>query len=328
MLPSPVGFVKSCGTAASRSSFGRRPPCAPRWPRRSPLQRRAWHLRHRFLKSLSFPVKLQHQGRISLEELGTTAARLDLGGHGFVDRPAKATQYLLEGPDLDRWPPRFRWRVDSGFRRGDVQQCLHHRARDREVVDLTLTLDSELEVFAAGDCRDPPFEVSTWSTIESKGFWVSKLALGTQTDTHIDAPAHCPSQGVALDTLSPRWLVERFFVIDPPSSQAVVEDWIARDYRAEPILFLSDPGKREATCSRQWAETFCDFPVPVWASATQVRIAGEDDHAFHMLLAEQSEYFVEDLDCGACARIKKGDTLVIVPLKLRRSPAQLAASLQ
>ena len=34
-------------------------------------------------------------------------------------------------------------------------------------------------------------------------------------------------------------------------------------------------------------------------------------------LFEQGKFLVEDLDCGACARIKKGDMLVIMPLKLR-----------
>ena len=64
------------------------------------------------------------------------------------------------------------------------------------VLDLSKPLDSAIEIYSDGSYRDPPFEVSEWCSVESQGYRVSAVRLGTQTGTHIDAPAHFDPQGL------------------------------------------------------------------------------------------------------------------------------------
>ncbi len=59
-----------------------------------------------------------------------------------------------------------------------------------EIIDLTRKLDESLSIYSGGGYSDPPLLVESWCAIEEQGFKVSRLSMGTQTGTHIDAPAH------------------------------------------------------------------------------------------------------------------------------------------
>ena len=59
-----------------------------------------------------------------------------------------------------------------------------------EIIDLTRKLDESLSIYSGGGYSDPPLQVEAWCTIAEQGFKVSRLSMGTQTGTHIDAPAH------------------------------------------------------------------------------------------------------------------------------------------
>ena len=59
-----------------------------------------------------------------------------------------------------------------------------------EILDLTKSLDQNLSIYIEGAYSDPPLQIETWCTIHEQGYKVSRLSMGTQTGTHIDAPAH------------------------------------------------------------------------------------------------------------------------------------------
>ena len=72
----------------------------------------------------------------------------------------------------------------------------------KKILDLTKPLNSSLEIYADENYRDPDFSCTEWASIERQGYQVSALTLGTQTGTHIDAPAHFYALGKRLDDLS------------------------------------------------------------------------------------------------------------------------------
>ncbi|HLZ19740.1 MAG TPA: cyclase family protein, partial [Smithellaceae bacterium] len=111
------------------------------------------------------------------------------------------------------------------------------------IIDLTKPLDSTFIPFSSGEYTDPPLEISEWGAISNEGFRVSRLSMGTQTGTHIDAPAHFVEGGAMLETLSPDQLFGSFFLVDLPdrSSSTDVANRFAA-YRQEQIIFLRTSG--------------------------------------------------------------------------------------
>ncbi|MGW8180154.1 MAG: cyclase family protein, partial [bacterium] len=71
----------------------------------------------------------------------------------------------------------------------------------QETIDLTKPLTRSTRPYQNGAYKDPPFKISGWCRIREKGFWVSKLEMGTQTGTHIDAPAHFLEGAETLEKL-------------------------------------------------------------------------------------------------------------------------------
>jgi len=115
-----------------------------------------------------------------------------------------------------------------------------------KIIDLTRVLDEYLPVYADDQYQDPDYVTETWCTVETQGYWVSKLSLGTQTGTHIDAPAHFKAGGETLDTLPVQRLMGPYFLIDldrivPNRS---IGD-LLKDFSSEGILFLQSSGEAE-----------------------------------------------------------------------------------
>ena len=109
----------------------------------------------------------------------------------------------------------------------------------RKITDLTKPVNSDLEIYYHGDYSDPEFYAETWCTVESQGYWVSKLSLGTQTGTHIDAPAHFKSGAETLEALPIERLMGPYFLVNlddvhpdlPPPS-------LVDEFERQQILFL------------------------------------------------------------------------------------------
>ncbi len=113
------------------------------------------------------------------------------------------------------------------------------RIRTYKVIDLTKPVDGSLAIYRSGEYSDPPFRCSEWCSVEAQGYRVSRLELGTQTGTHIDAPAHFLPGGATLESLPVDRLMGAYFLVDlPDCCGADSLQRLSAGYRQEPILFL------------------------------------------------------------------------------------------
>ena len=83
-----------------------------------------------------------------------------------------------------------------------------------EILGLTKVLDEDLAIYTSGSYSDPPLQIETCCTVQQQGFTVSRLSMGTQTGTHIDAPAHFALDGATLEALPVQALIGRYLWVD------------------------------------------------------------------------------------------------------------------
>jgi kynurenine formamidase len=177
-------------------------------------------------------------------------------------------------------------------------------------IDLTRPIDAALPIYAEPGYRDPPFEATPWCSIETRGFAVWRLALGTQTGTHIDAPRHFAPGGATLDALDPNDLVGRYRHADA----ATLGDGRGLRHAGEPLLFLDASGTREIAEAALHA--LLALPCRVWLLAGAPRIAGRDPLHLHRALAAAGRFLVEDLDPTAVPRVPVRGEAIALPLRL------------
>ena len=98
------------------------------------------------------------------------------------------------------------------------------------IVDLTHTWGPTFPVFPGAE--QPIFEVIV--TIESAGFFKSKLSFDEHTGTHMDAPIHFAEDGTSADMLPPENFFAPLAVVDisgraasDPDAQGTVDDILA-----------------------------------------------------------------------------------------------------
>ena len=187
---------------------------------------------------------------------------------------------------------------------------------NKTLVDLTRILDHTLDIYRDGNYADPELAVKPWCTVQEQGFWVSQVSLGTQTGTHIDAPAHFVEGGATLDQLPVEHLLGRYFWIDLDALRAETEpEEILAAYRSEPILFLASQQK-QAYISEVCLRALCQVPAKLWTLAGSVHVLDHDPLYFHRVIAEHGIYLVEDLDQEAVKQVKPGGELIALPLRL------------
>jgi kynurenine formamidase len=180
-------------------------------------------------------------------------------------------------------------------------------------IDLTRPMTADLPIYTAPGYSDPPFDAAPWCGIAEQGFEVWRLALGTQTGTHIDAPSHFAAGGATLDALAPEALIGRYFHVDAAALAAGGEACLA-GHAGETILFLdasADPELPPAAAAALLA-----LPCPVWLLAGAPRLTGRDPLALHRLLAAAGRFLVEDLDPDAIPRVPRRGEAVALPLRL------------
>ncbi len=184
------------------------------------------------------------------------------------------------------------------------------------LIDLTKPLDAALEIYTDGDYSDPPLVVEDWCSVADQGFRVSRLALGTQTGTHVDAPAHFVDGGATLETLDPATLIGPYFAVRPRDWEKAECLAAALDrFSGERILFLladADP----IPLPQPALDAFLDLPCPVWATSSEVEIPGAPPLHFHMALAEAGVFLIEDLDPAACRDVPDRGEMIALPLRL------------
>jgi arylformamidase len=179
-------------------------------------------------------------------------------------------------------------------------------------IDLTRVMDAGLEIYAAGGYRDPPLEVAPWCGIDQAGFEVWRLAMGSQTGTHIDAPSHFAPGGATLDAIAADALIGRYLHVD---AAALADDGPPPGHAGEPILFVDALGG--VTLPEPTVAALLALPCRVWILAGSLAVAGREPLHLHRALAEAGRFLVEDLDPAAVARVPRRGEAVALPLRLR-----------
>ena len=184
------------------------------------------------------------------------------------------------------------------------------------VLDLTRRLEAGMAIYSDDGYSDPPFERREWCTVASRGFQVSEVRLGTQTGTHIDAPAHFVAGGATLDELPVDRLVGRYFLVDLPAraSDSIVR--LCGGFAGEPILFLRGPGDGAARMSMAGLERLLALPPRVWVLDGAVDVEGRPPLEFHRVIAGAGIYLVEDLERDAARAVRSGGEVLALPLAL------------
>ena len=91
-------------------------------------------------------------------------------------------------------------------------------------IDVTVPLKTGMPVFPG----NPEFELHAVKRIADGGSSnVSRLVLGTHTDTHVDAPRHFFDNGIAIDALALDLLIGRARVVEIPKRGGITRDDLA-----------------------------------------------------------------------------------------------------
>jgi kynurenine formamidase len=175
-----------------------------------------------------------------------------------------------------------------------------------EILDLTKPLDETLPIYVEENYSDPPLLVEDWCSVQSQGYKVSRLSLGTQCGTHIDAPSHFMEGGADLGALPVDALLGKYCLFDLEAGKL--------EYRGEPILFLKS--KTGVEISEEVFNSLLALPCRVWVIVFDVSVKGRDIFHFNRALAQADKYLVENLDEEAARRVKPGGELFALPLKL------------
>lgn len=185
------------------------------------------------------------------------------------------------------------------------------------IIDLTKLLDTSFIPYSKGNYSDPPLVYSDWSSLQKEGFRVVRLSLGTQSGTHIDAPAHFLEDGDWLEALSPEHFIGKYFLLDLPRTASlsnIVES--LKTYREEQILFLRTPENQSAILSREAMQSILSLPPRLLVLAGEIEIEDSEPLAFYRLIAGAAKYLVEELDQKEAYRVSGIGEIVVSPLRL------------
>jgi arylformamidase len=190
-------------------------------------------------------------------------------------------------------------------------------AKRNVIIDLTKSLDTSFIPYSTGKYADPPLEFSDWSSIQKEGFRVSRLSLGTQSGTHIDAPAHFLENGATLETLSPDHLIGNYFLLNLPCSASLSDVAESlKTYSEEKILFLRTPENQVSQIEREAVQKILSLPPVVLVLSGEIGIEDSESFEFHRLTAQAGKFLVEDLDQKEAHRVSGNGEIFTFPLRL------------
>ena len=78
------------------------------------------------------------------------------------------------------------------------------------LIDLTKTIYHAMPVYPG----DPPVDIEPVHHLESHGWRLSRLSLGSHTATHVDAFSHMVADGQTIDNIPPERFIGRAVVVD------------------------------------------------------------------------------------------------------------------
>jgi kynurenine formamidase len=127
----------------------------------------------------------------------------------------------------------------------------------KKIVDLSHALTADTPVYPGDPI--PNFTVAT--TIESEGYNLFNVMLGSQTGSHVDAPYHFNNQGATVDKMDLKYFMGRGLIIDvshKKSKEQITLDEIVKYEKqieeADIVLFRTDWYKKAGT------DEFYDHP--------------------------------------------------------------------
>ena len=203
---------------------------------------------------------------------------------------------------------------------GQAANSIHAKGADMfEFIDLTKLLDEDLFIYRDGAYSDPPFQIETWCTIQEQGYKVSRLSMGTQTGTHIDAPSHFVANGETLDRLPLQALIGQYQWVDINQITLDKVSELQLNWDDKSILFLTSSGHTTSEVSEEVFRALLKLPCLVWVIVFGVRITGYEPLYFHKALAEAGKYLIEDLDEAMAIRVKADGEMIALPIRLINS---------
>lgn len=185
------------------------------------------------------------------------------------------------------------------------------------IIDLTRPLNHETMIFKDGSYSDPEFEVTAWTSIDAQGFRVSFIRMGTQTGTHLDAPAHFLSEGDCLEALDSSCMMGSYYLADLgkySDIEAVQE--VCSGYGNEKILFIRAFESSTSALRKDALDVLLSLPPVLWVVAGQIEVLDREKYGFHRILAESGKYLVEDLDSEAAMLVRPGGEIFAFPLRM------------
>jgi arylformamidase len=186
-----------------------------------------------------------------------------------------------------------------------------------KIIDLTKVLDENLPIYKEDTYSDPPLQIETWCTVQEQGYRVSRLSMGTQTGTHIDAPSHFVVNGATLDALPLQSLMGRYQYIDVDQiTQEKVKDLGLHWDKNVSILFLASSEHSKSRISEELFSALLELPCPVWVIIYGIHVIGHEPLYFHKALAKVGKYLIEDLDETMADQVEEDGELIALPMRL------------
>ncbi|WP_268766004.1 cyclase family protein [Methanohalophilus halophilus] len=168
---------------------------------------------------------------------------------------------------------------------------------------------------------DPKVTVERIASIESCGYSVSKLEMGSHTATHIDAPAHILEGGATVDEVDLSSLVGRAYLIDLSGKNEIGNDEIEKAFpfkekgRCEIVLLKTE------SSDQNFARILPD--TAEWIAKKGYLTVGIDSESVdsgeeldnHMILLGKGINIIENLDLKNVEPGYYG--FVCLPLKIK-----------
>jgi glutamyl-tRNA reductase len=202
-------------------------------------------------------------------------------------------------------------------------------------VDLSRRLESALPVYPG----DPAVEIEQCSSIETDGYRLKRLVMGSHSGTHMDSPAHLLGQGPTLD----RYPVESFFasafVLDCRNCPAIDLELVSTvPGSVGAVLFATGWEQRWATDAYLEDPPLLSEEAAMFLVGRGITIFGFDspscdrmdshDLPIHSAILSAGALIVENL-CNLLPLVGKCIDLVALPLSVRESdgcPARVVAT--
>ncbi|WP_225420084.1 cyclase family protein [Methanohalophilus profundi] len=182
---------------------------------------------------------------------------------------------------------------------------------------MTQSIGPETRVYPG----DPKVTVRRITSIESCGYSVSELEMGSHTATHIDAPAHIFEDGRTVDELELSSLVGRAYLVDLSGKTEIGNDEMEEAFpskdknRCEIVLLKTE------SSDQKFARILPD--TAEWIAQNGFLTVGVDSESVdsgegldnHMMLLGKGINIIENLDLKKVAPGYYG--FVCLPLKIK-----------